>query len=58
MRALTADPGFAATRISAESSQPVKLLVRRLAQDADAGARPVPHGAPADIPGDSFAARG
>jgi NAD(P)-dependent dehydrogenase (short-subunit alcohol dehydrogenase family) len=55
VRAVAAHPGFVATNIYSENSGRLsRLLVRRLAQDADEGALPVLYAVVADVPGGSF----
>ncbi|MHA3701196.1 SDR family NAD(P)-dependent oxidoreductase [Jatrophihabitans sp. YIM 134969] len=55
VRAMAAHPGFVATSIYDETTNPVaRLAVRLLAQDAHAGAQPVLLAALADLPGDTF----
>lgn len=52
--AQTAHPGLVTTNIYAESGGFTQRFVRRLGQDAQAGALPVLYAAVADVPGDSF----
>lgn len=53
--AMAAHPGFVATAIYADATNPIaRIAVRALAQDADHGARPVMLAATGDLPGNSF----
>lgn len=55
VRALAAHPGFVATGIYDETTNPVaRLAVRLVAQPPEAGALPTLHAAFADLPGDTF----
>ncbi|MEH3155580.1 MAG: oxidoreductase [Gordonia paraffinivorans] len=55
VRALAAHPGFVATSIYDDTSNPVaRLAVRLVAQTPEAGALPTLHAALADLPGDTF----